>query len=76
MACGLHPLITLIFRNPYVAGRAAHDQAVAAGIDLEAVPVDEIPGLAVRQSAAQHVERFAGSRVRVTTSRPSTGMRF
>src|SRR5205085_10222712 len=53
------PAVARVFRDPQAAGGRADGEAVARLVDREAVAVDQVIGMLLRQPAAQHLERAA-----------------
>src|SRR5688572_15383950 len=53
------PAVAPVFGYPYAAGGRADHQALAGCVDVEAVAVDEVVGMFLGQSLAQHRERLA-----------------
>src|SRR5438067_13227014 len=50
------PAVARVFRDPQAAGGRADGEALARLVDREAVAVDEVVGMLLRQSAAQDLE--------------------
>src|SRR5437763_10684838 len=53
------PAVARVFRDPQAAGGRADREPVARLVDREAVAIDEIVGMLLRQPAAQNLERAA-----------------
>src|SRR5256885_16158209 len=51
------PAVARVFRDPQAAGGRADREAVARLVDREAVAIDEIVGMLLRQPAAPNLER-------------------
>ena len=71
----LSPMVALVLADIEPAGGGGEGEAVAALVDRQRVAIDEVVGVLLRQALARTSKLAPASRVRVTTSFPSTGMR-
>ena len=68
--------VALILADPQPAGRGAEGEPLAAGAERQRMAVDDVLGVRLRQASARTSKLRPLSRVRVTRSLPSRGMRF
>ena len=71
----LPPLVSLVLADVEAAGRRGEGQPVAAVVDRQRMAIDDVIGVFLGRPPRSISKVAPASRVRVTTSFPSTGMR-